>query len=158
MDFLLRIEHLTPLMWVSHGKSIWGYPTILFFHTLGLGAVAGLSAGIDLCLLGFAPKVPSASLRQLYPVVWLAFAISAVSGTILLLADASTKLVNPAFYVKMFFVALAVANLHVLKTRVLLDPLVDTTPISPNAKRLAVTSLFFWIAAITAGRLMAYVK
>jgi hypothetical protein len=73
------------------------------------------------------------------------------------LADATTKLANPDFYVKMVFIALALINLRMLKTRVFRDPLVDKRPLSANVKILAVTSLFFWLGAITAGRLMAYV-
>jgi hypothetical protein len=80
----------TPLMWVQPRQVDMGLSHDSVLSHAGAGSRRGLSAGIDLCLLGFAPKVPSASLRQLYPVVWLAFAISAVSGTILLLADAST--------------------------------------------------------------------
>jgi len=32
----------------------------------------------------------------------------------------------------------------------------DTVPLATSAKVLAMTSLFFWMGAITAGRLMAY--
>ena len=61
------------------------------------------------------------------------------------------------FAVKMIFIALAVINLQMLRKRVFRDPLIDKKPLSTNAKMLAVTSLFFWLGAITAGRLMAYV-
>ena len=80
-----------------------------------------------------------------------------MTGVILLMADATTKLLNPDFAVKMIFIALAVINLQMLRKRVFRDPLIDKKPLSTNAKMLAVTSLFFWLGAITAGRLMAYV-
>jgi hypothetical protein len=38
------------------------------------------------------------------------------------------------------------------------DPQIDKAPVSGNAKVLAWASLACWFGAITAGRLMAYVK
>jgi hypothetical protein len=57
----------------------------------------------------------------------------------------------------MTFIILALINLRLLRTRVFGDPFIDKRPASSNAKILAVTSLFFWLGAITAGRLLAYV-
>jgi hypothetical protein len=37
------------------------------------------------------------------------------------------------------------------------DPNLDRGPLPSNAKLLAILSLFFWLGAITAGRLLAYV-
>jgi hypothetical protein len=37
------------------------------------------------------------------------------------------------------------------------DPLIDKVPPSRIAKTLAITSLIFWLGAITSGRLLAYV-
>jgi hypothetical protein len=157
MDFLLRLQESAFAQWVSQSGSMLGYPTILFLHTLGLGTVGGLSAGIDLRILGFASHLPLASLRRFFPVMWAGFAVIAASGLALLVADPITKLAQPIFYIKLLFVALALVNMHLLKTRVFQDPLVDAKPLSANAKLLAITSLFFWMAATTAGRLMAYI-
>jgi hypothetical protein len=44
-----------------------------------------------------------------------------------------------------------------IKTNVLRDPSIDKGPLSGKAKILALTSLIFWIGAITSGRLLAYV-
>ena len=71
-------------------------------------------------------------------------------------ADATTKLANPVFYVKMGFIALAVINIFMLRKRVFRDPLLDKRPVPMNGKVLALTSLTLWIGSITAGRLMAY--
>jgi hypothetical protein len=38
------------------------------------------------------------------------------------------------------------------------DPQLDQAPVSSNAKMLAWASLACWFGAITAGRLLAYVK
>jgi hypothetical protein len=116
-----------------------------------------MSAAICQRILGFAPGVALAPLARFFPLIWIAFGVTAASGTILLLADATTKLANPVFYVKMGLIALALVVMQMIKTRVLRDPQVDTNSIGNQARALSIASLFLWIAATTAGRLMAYV-
>ena len=157
MDLLLRLEQSGFSVWVRESTSLFAFPGILLLHTIGIGLVAGVNAGIDLRILGLASGLPLAPMEKFLPVLWVGFWINAASGIVLLVADAATKLVNADFYVKMLFIVLAVINLRLLKTRVFSDPLLDKKPLSMNAKILAVTSLICWLGAITAGRLMAYV-
>ena len=157
MEFLHRIEQSGFSTWVLSSGSLWAYPAILFMHTMGMAVVVGLNAGIDLRILGFARELPLAPMKRLFPLMWAGFWINAATGTVLLFVDATTKLANPDFYVKMVLIVLAVIDLRLLKTQVFGDPLVDQRSLSTNAKMLAVTSLIFWVGAITAGRLMAYV-
>ena len=157
MDFLRAIEESGFSRWVVGSSSVFAFPSILLLHTIGMGIVVGINAGIDLKILGFAPAMPLAPLERFLPLFWVGFWINAATGIILLAADATTKMVNPDFYVKMVFIAAAVINLRVLKNRVFRDPLIDKVPPSMNVKVLAVTSLIFWLGAITAGRLLAYV-
>jgi len=156
MDFLSRLENLQFSMWVLQSGSIWAYPTILTVHTIGMMMVAGLIGIIDLRLLGIAPTMPIRPLERLYPIIWTAFAINALTGTILLIADATTKLTNPDFYVKMVFIAFGLTVLVQMRKRVFGDPKLDMHPVSGGAKGLAWLSLVAWIGAITAGRLLAY--
>jgi hypothetical protein len=71
--------------------------------------------------------------------------------------DASSKLRNPDFYVKMVFIALALISLRMIQKRVFRDSTFDQSFLTTNIKVLAGLSLFFWLGALTAGRLMAYV-
>ena len=66
------------------------------------------------------------------------------------------RLASPVFYVKMLFVALALVNLQLIKRSVFSRHDIDDRPLPPTPRLLAVTSLALWIAATTAGRLMAY--
>ena len=157
MDFLRLIEQSGFSTWVRESSSILAFPTVLLLHTIGMGLVVGVNAGIDLRILGLAPALPLVPLERFLPVLWVGFWVNAVTGVTLLMADVTTKLVNVDFAVKMIFIALAIINLQVLRKRVFRDPLIDKKPISSNAKVLALTSLIFWLGAITAGRLMAYV-
>src|SRR5262249_16998372 len=92
-----------------------------------------------------------------YTLMWGGFVLNALSGTGLMLADATTKLRNPDFYIKMVFVFAGVGLLQLIRKKVFANPKLDSEPVSSDAKRLAWASLFCWLAAITAGRLLAYV-
>lgn len=156
MNFLSWLENLPFSMWVLQSNSIWAYPTILTVHTIGMMMVAGLIGIISLRILGMGPTIPLRPLERLYPIIWTAFGINAVTGTILLVADATTKLTNPDFYVKMAFIALGIVVLARMRKTIFGDPQLDKTPLNGSAKGLAWLSLAAWVGAITAGRLLAY--
>ena len=157
MEFAQALQDTALARWIGESGSLWGYPTILFLHTLGLATLAGLNAGIDLRILGLAPALPLSPMVRLFPTMWAAFVVAAASGTALLIADATTKLAQPIFWAKLLFVALAVVNMQMIRTRVFNDPMLDQRPLGGNARTLAITSLVFWIAATIAGRLIAYI-
>src|SRR2546423_12650077 len=105
MDFLRTIEQSNFSQWVVGSSSVFAFPSILLLHTIGMGVVVGISAGIDLRILGLAPALPLAPLERFFPLLWVGFWVNAVTGTVLLAADATTKMANPDFYVKMGFIA-----------------------------------------------------
>ena len=154
--FLQSIQNSGFARFVGESGSIWGYPTILFLHTLGLGAVAGLSAGVDLRLLGFGRGIALAPLDKLFSIMWWGFGISAASGTALLAADPVTKLHQVIFYVKLLFVALGVVSMQMIRNRVFRAHSLADNVVPAQAKPLAILSLVFWIGATIAGRLIAY--
>ena len=156
MDFLQRLEQLPFCVWLHESSSIWAFPMFLFMHTLGMSMIAGVSAVIDLVFLGFWPRMPIKPLERLYLLMWAGFWVNAVTGTVLTVADASTRLINPIFYIKMTFVFAGVALLVVMRKRVFGDPELDREPLSRSAKGLAWASLICWLGTITAGRLLAY--
>ena len=157
MAFLVWLHESDFAMWVSGSPSLWAYPTILTSHTLGMAILVGISAMIDLRILGVGRQLALAPMERLYPLMWLGFWINAVSGSALFVADAVRKAENRVFYIKLVFVALAVVNVWLLRRRVFRHPGLDGAPLPMTARILAVTSLAFWTGAITAGRLMAYI-
>jgi len=150
------LEQLSFIVWVRESGSLWGFATFLFMHTVGLSTLAGVNASLDLRILGVAPRLPLAPLRKLFPLMWVALALTVFSGVVLLLTDLTAKLRTPVFSVKLILIALAVVNLSLLYKRVFSDPKVDSKPLPANARFLAFTSLLLWVGATTAGRLMAY--
>ena len=62
--------------------------------------------------------MPLAPLRSLFPLMWFAFAITAASGTALLIADMTARLGSTVFYVKLLFVALALVTMQLIKRNV----------------------------------------
>jgi hypothetical protein len=157
VEFLASLEHSAFGTWVREAPTIWAYATVLFLHTVGLGFVVGMNVAIDLRILGVARQMPLAPMRKLFPWMWAGFIVNALSGVALLIADATTKLANPVFGVKMAFITLGVVNMAWSKKRLFDDPAaLERIPASAHAKRVAITSLILWVGATTAGRLMGY--
>ena len=155
-EFLTSIQQSGFARFIGESGSKWGYPFVLFMHTLGLGIVAGVGAGLALRVLGFGRGVAMESLDRLFPIMWFGFILSAVSGLALLATDPVTKLHQTVFWVKLIFVFLGVINMQMMRNRIFRGPSVSSGVMPSNARMLAITSLFFWIGATTAGRLIAY--
>jgi hypothetical protein len=156
--FLEYLENLSFSMWVKDSPSIWAFPTILVLHTIGMGIVAGGSTMLSLVTLGFWPSVPRKPFARVFPYMWGAFWLNAVTGTMMLIADATTKLTMLDFYLKMTLVFAGIFMMSRQRREIFENPQLDDAPVSGKAKMIAWASMGCWLGAITAGRLMAYVK
>ena len=156
MDFLARLEQSGFSTWIRESPSVWAYPTILFLHTVGLGFLVGASMVIDLRVLGFSPQMPLEPMKRFVPVMWFGFWVNAASGVLLLMIDATKMLVNPLFYIKIGFIALAIISGRLIAKRIFSSSPVEKLAVGTSTKVLAGASLFCWAAAVTAGRLTAY--
>lgn len=152
-NFLLMLEGLSLSQWVL--GSIWGYPVLLTFHSLGLGLLVGLLLVIDLRILGFAKPLPLSALRRLMPWVWVGFTFNAISGVVLFMADATKDYHSNSFRWKIFSIVVGLVIAVYLNNKVLRENPQETPPL---ARVLAVTSLVSWTGAIIAGRLIAYLS
>jgi hypothetical protein len=157
MQFFAAIEHSGFASWVRESNSLLAYPCVLFLHTIGMGVVAGISALIALRILGCAHEVPLADVRKIYPYMWAGFVLNTVTGIVLFAIDATTKIIDPVFYIKLVFIAAAIILMYRINGTVLGDPLLEKRPVQMNGKILAFASIVCWMGAITAGRLLAYV-
>jgi len=151
-DFLATLENLRFSTWLRESDSIWAYPTMLTLHTVGLALLVGASAALNLRVLGRGQPMALADLRPLFRWMWIGFWINALSGVVLLAADATTKAATPMFLIKLGLVAIGVAVMAVQRREVF----APAAAVTPAARALAATSLTVWFVAIAAGRLMAY--
>jgi len=142
-------------MWVR-GPSLLVFPLIVSAHTLGMGFLAGTSAGIDFRILGVAKRVPLPALQKFYPIMWAALTVNFISGTLLLIGYPWKAVTNPVFYVKLSMIALGVYLVLKIRQEVLNQPDLDDNKVKRRAKLLAWASLLAWGSAILAGRLLAY--
>jgi hypothetical protein len=153
-EFYNWVESTDFSIWVRESGSLWSYPIILTLHTAGLGILVGFNWAVDLRLLGFASYVPVKSMERFFPIMWWGFWINLVSGIVLLIADATTKMTSWVFGVKMIFVILGMIVLRMIQTKVYESKDLKAVPV--GARTLAGISVACWVLATTAGRLMAY--
>ena len=172
VDLLTFLENNELSVFIRKWPSVFGFPTILFLHTLGLAMVAGVSIAIDLWILRGAPAGAPLHLLGLTRTMWLGFGINLVSGIALLLAYPAKALTNPVFYLKMTLVLVAVyvavrINREIAARGRKLHPAFAALPPSMasggeaqtmafDTRRWALVSLSLWGAATITGRLLAY--
>ena len=153
--FFIWIESTAFSTWMRESPSMFAFPAVLSVHTIGMGVVAGLAMALDLRVLGVAPEIPLGEMRKFLPVLWIGFWANAISGVALLIAYPTKALTNPVFYLKLSLIAVALVLLKAM-SRVLFDRPGRVDLRTSRLKALAISSLFCWIATITAGRLLAY--
>jgi hypothetical protein len=152
--FLIWLES-TPLnQWIIGSPSLFAFPGILALHAIGMGIAAGLSAAIDLRILGVAPGVSLSEMRRLLPILWAGFWLNAASGLLLLIGYPTKALTNPVFYLKLTLIAVAMVLVKRMGPQ-LIAAAADG-PEASRLRRLAIISLACWAGAVTAGRLLAY--
>ena len=160
MDALWSAFHASaPALYVR--ESVWAYPALETIHVLGLGLVVGSILAFDLRLLGWHRELPVASLgRHLLPWVWTGFLLNAASGALLFASDAVEFAANASFRVKMVLIVLAGLNALWFQARVApgMAAWNLTVPPPAGARLAALVSITLWVAIVTAGRMMAYIK
>ena len=154
--FLIWLESTAFSTWMRESTSVFAFPVILAFHTIGMGVVAGINAALALRILGAGAGIPLQEMRRFFPVMWAGFWLNALSGVALLVGYPTKALTNPMFYLKLTLVALGLILVKAITGRVFGAPLpLDVAP-SPKVRKLAVASLVCWSGVIVTGRLLAY--
>jgi len=156
--FLVWLESTALSQWVVGSPSMFAFPGILALHAIGMGFAAGLSAAIDLRILGVASGMPLAEMRRFLPVLWAGFWMNAVSCLLLLVGYPTKALTNPVFYLKLALIAVAMVLLVRIRRLAFVERDLEAGHRSPERRlrTLAWISLGCWAGAITAGRFLAY--
>src|SRR5579884_3326901 len=154
--FLNTIEESGISTWIRETESLFGFYFVLLLHNLGLALVVGTTFFIGLRLLGVAPDLPFAPLKKFFRFFWAGVWISIVSGTLLLIAYPTKALTNPTFYVKLALIATGIWATSRLQKSVFEDRSAAEEIRLARGRTLAARCLIVWIAALSAGRLLAY--
>lgn len=148
------LENTALATWV--GESLWGYPVVLGLHVIGLAIVVGILAVLDVRLLGGFKGIRSDAIPPLIRLAWVGFLINAVSGAALFSSQATFFVTSTPFLVKISCVAVAALLTMAMQKRLAAANGAGNS-IESTMKGFAVASLMLWLAAITAGRLIAYI-
>lgn len=155
MGLLTWLESLPLSVWVHESPSIWAQPTVMTFHTMGMGVLVGASWVLDLRLLGLSRSIPLSAFRWVFRAVGISLLVNVITGILLFCARATTWGTAFPFLVKMLFVVASAATVLPLRTYVLASDGAERE-VSGNARLWAIASIITWAGAITSGRLLAY--
>ena len=161
MAFFAWLESTAASVWIRESPSLWGFPFILYLHTLGLALIAGLSTAVAISILTAPGHRIAGPLRSLFPLMWIGLAINVASGIGLLLAYPAKAMTNPVFYIKLIAIAGAVAIVQWLERQAsaALPAGGGIAAAGAAGNRLrsgAWTLIGLWLIAPLTGRLLAY--
>jgi hypothetical protein len=152
LDLLASLES----SWFGHvGRhSAWLYTVANLLHVLGAAFVVGGIAVFDLKVLAEHGKHAWQVGRYAIPLAASGLAIQIPTGMLLLAVEARALGVNPAFYLKLGFIALGLVNVALFHAR--FGAALRAGALPPEARIYALVSLVAWIVALLAGRMIAY--
>ena len=155
MNFLVWLQ--TSAIGEAVRTSLWVYPWVNAFHSVGMGFLVGVLSMISLRVLGFG-SFSLAPFKKFLVVVQVAIAVNVLTGVMLFAGDAQGFFSSPTFRIKALFIVLAGTTAWVLVRRVFREGVSwSQTGDAPQAvKVIAAASLVCWTGAIFAGRMTAY--
>ena len=149
------LETTSIAVWLAESPSVWAMPTVLTLHTAGMAVLVGASWVLDMRLLGINRNVPLSAYRWVFRAVAIGLIVNLITGVLLFMKNATTWGTALPFLAKMAFVVASAATILPIRTYVL-NSGAGPSKISDRARMLAIASIVAWTAAVTAGRLLAY--
>lgn len=142
-------------------ESLWLFPAIETLHLLGMAALLGTVAVLDLRLLGWAMRRERVSslVGKLLPWAWAGFAVQVVTGGLLFSSEAVKVYSNPAFRLKMLLILLAGIHAFIFHWIVYRDVANwdDSALLPLKAKLSGFASILLWVGIVAAGRFIGFV-
>src|ERR1700722_6725648 len=141
-------------------SGVWTYGVVNLIHILGVASLFGALLVLDLRLLGLWRKVAIAAISEpTVPIATIGFFVAASSGVCLLATKATEYVDNPFIYIKFPAIGLGLLNVVVLSSLPAWKEHKTRTLTLREESKLAMVggvSLFCWLTAITAGRMIGY--
>ena len=142
--------------WLGHVSrhSAWLFTVANLLHVLGAAFVVGGIGVFDVKALRDRGRGAAAVGRIAIPLAAAGLAVQIPTGLILLSVEATKLGVNPAFYAKIAFIAVGLANLAVLHARFGAATRGEDLP--ESVAPFAAISFAAWVLTLLAGRMIAY--
>jgi hypothetical protein len=134
------------------------YPIVNATHILGLATLFGAILVLDLRLLGAFPTVPARPLAYVLPrIASCGLAVAVVTGSLLFSVEPYDYAGNRAFLTKVMLVLIGASHaIYVHSSRGWRSLARGGAGVGRGLKISAAVSLLVWIAAIFAGRFIAF--
>jgi len=155
-DFLISLENTPISLFVRESSSLLAFPTVLTAHTFGFTFIMAANTIVSARMLGFATSIPFKSLRRLFPVMWLGWIVTTITGVLLVMAAAEKRAPNPILWFKMALLAVATPMLWKFQMKVFEDPSVGEDNVPASARTMAACQLALWVLIMISGRLIPY--
>jgi hypothetical protein len=151
-------------------RTAWGWPMMESLHFMSLSLLVGPIAVFDLRLLGVGSRMPMAAARRLVNWGLAGFALSILTGLTFLLTEPDQYIYNPAFHLKVLFIAIAGANAGLFAILPFGRQLarhrgfaatagkLPNRAVPVSARVIAAISLTLWVSVIVAGRLITFYR
>ena len=137
----------------------WILPAMEVLHYSGHSLTVGAIIYLDLRLLGINKKFPVKKLStHIIPLSVMGFVLALLSGTALFLSDLDRFWANPALEIKLILISIALVSIAVFHFGIFRNVDSWDHDIGPpmSARIGGIFSIVFWLAAIVAGRMIAY--
>src|SRR5438477_3784952 len=139
MGLLVWLESNSLAVWVHESPSIWGQPTVMTLHTMGMGVLVGASWVLDLRLLGISRNIPLSAFRWVFRAVAIGLIVNLVTGVLLFMARATLWGAAFPFLIKILLVVASAATLLPIRTYMLQSD-DGQLEVSSRARLLAIVS------------------
>jgi len=138
-------------------RSFYAYPLLNAAHIFALTMLIGGILPADLRMLGLFSKLPAAPfLKLMTRISATGLALAILTGFLLFSVQPHEYAANPAFLTKISLVALGAANAAAIRLSSGWRDAAASGVIRPGLRFGAVISLTVWLAALVAGRWIAF--
>ena len=129
-------------------------PSLQTIHIICIAVLWASALMVDLRVLGSGLKSEplSAVADRFIPSIWGCIAILLATGALLIIAEPGRTLSNPAFYLKMASLVIAIFVTLWLRSFAR-----GSKPVTGLPVAAAIVSMLLWVTIIVSGRLIAYV-
>src|ERR1700731_1684223 len=136
----------------------WVVPTVQTIHILAIAVVASSVLMIDLRLIGafWADRPVREVSARFLPLVWWPLIILFATGAVMIIAEPSRSLKNPAFQLKMALLVTALAVTATFQFLQRRDAAFGDRRSRATAATIAIISMLLWSSIVFAGRWIAY--